>query len=269
MLNVFIGWDSRETVCSHVAAHSITKRTNSPADIKFLKHREQRQAGNFARPWLIEATTGQYRDMIDDKPFSTEFSHTRFLIPKLMNYKGWALFMDADMIFLSDIKKLFDMRDDKFAVMCVKHTHIPNENKPKMDGIAQSRYHRKNWSSFVLWNCAHPANQSLTSERVNFFPGKELHAFSWLSDAQIGALPFSYNYISGVSPKFSLPAHNRPDVIHFTEGGPWFDECKEVPYGKFWIEEYEDWQSNGNGNKVTAAPPAMAHGDKIRMQSND
>lgn len=223
----------------------------------------------FARPWLIDGCTGNFTDMMDNRPFSTEFSHTRFLVPALMKFKGWALFMDADMIFLSDIDKLFALRDDKYALMCVKHIHVPNEQLAKMDGRLQLKYDRKNWSSFVLWNCGHPANQILTSDKVNCMKGSDLHAFRWLQDVHIGSLPFTYNYISGVSPKYSLPSHNRPDVIHYTEGGPWFEECKEVPYAPFWLNEYDDWQSNGNGNKVTSAPPSMAHGDRIRMLPND
>ncbi len=185
-------------------------------------------------------------DMIDGKKFSTEFSHTRFLVPDLMNYQGWALFMDADMIFMSDIAKLFALCDDKYAVMCVKHSHIPSATE-KMDGREQTRYHRKNWSSFVLWNCGHPANQKLTKEIVNFMPGYNLHAFSWLHDNLIGALPYTYNYIAGVSPKLPPERGGMPDVIHYTDGGPWFPNCQDVPYAGKWIEEYESFQENGGG----------------------
>lgn len=172
-----------------------------------------------------------------------------------MNYNGWALFMDSDMIFLSDIKKLFELCDDKYAVMCVKHNHNPNANTQKMDGREQQKYYRKNWSSFVLWNCSHPANANLTEERVNFMKGNNLHAFTWLDDKLIGALPYTYNYISGVSPKMPAESGGMPKVIHYTEGGPWFETCQQVPYGGLWIEEYEDWQRNGNH---IAAIPSMS-----------
>jgi lipopolysaccharide biosynthesis glycosyltransferase len=243
-LPIYIGWDSREAVAANVCAHSITRRTETPVSIKFLKHRDLRKEGHFARPWLIEGESGNFIDLIDSKPFSTEFSHTRFLVPALMNYQGWALFMDSDMIFLTDISKLFALCDDQYAVMCVKHNHIPPVDSIKMDGREQLRYHRKNWSSFVLWNCAHPANAQMTEETVNFMKGGNLHSFSWLPDSLIGALPYGYNYISGVSPKLPPERGHRPDVIHFTEGGPWFPECKEVPYGQMWTDEYEDWQAH-------------------------
>jgi lipopolysaccharide biosynthesis glycosyltransferase len=246
-INVYIGFDGREEVASTVAAHSIKRRSKAPLNIQFLKHRELRKARLFNRPWLIESDTGEFRDLIDNKPFTTEFSHTRFLIPALMNYKGWALFFDADMIFLSDIEKLFALCDDKYAVMCVKHNHQIKHDYVKMDDRKQHGYFRKNWSSFVLWNCGHPANKRITPEYVNGAKGADLHAFSWLSDPLIGSLPTSYNYIKGVSPALPLNMGGRPDVVHYTDGGPWFPNCTEVPYAQMWIDEYEHWQENTQG----------------------
>lgn len=256
--HIFIGWDSREQVASYVAAYSIRKRTESNLSIHYIQHREQRKLGNFARPWLVDPDTGNFRDLVDGKPFSTEFSHTRFLVPHLMGYKGWALFLDADMLCLSDISKLFALCDDKYAVMCVKHLHQPDENVKKMDGRLQLQYHRKNWSSLVLWNCGHHSNHKLTPEVINFMPGRNLHAFTWLKDNEIGELPFTYNYISGISPK--LPTNSsgfpagKPHVIHYTEGGPWFDNCKEVPYAGLWMQEYEEWQRDGGEQRISEIP---------------
>ena len=246
LLHVFVGDDSRETIAARVAAHSIKKRTQTPVKIEYLNHRKLRKEGKFTRPWLIEAQTGEFRDLIDDKNFSTEFSHTRFLVPALMEYKGWALFMDADMLFLTDIRKLFALCDNRFAVMCVKHSHIPPVNSKKMDGRDQLRYNRKNWSSFVLWNCGHPSNRQITPEKVSTMKGTDLHTFSWLDNGEIGSIPYSYNYISGVSPKLPLEAGGRPDVIHYTDGGPWFEECLQVPFADTWLDEHKDWQQTGD-----------------------
>lgn len=253
MYNIFIGYDGREAVASDVAKHSILSRTKVPLTIHYLKHRELRAKGIFRRPWTIDADTGNFRDAIDAKPFSTEFSHTRFLIPHLQNYKGWALFMDSDMIFQSDIKDLFSLTNDKYAVMCVKHQHHPAANTRKMDGRAQLQYYRKNWSSFVLWNCSHTANKKLTPEKINFMLGSELHAFGWLDDDLIGSIPFRYNYISGVSGKLPMIDGRQevPYVIHYTEGGPWFEESRDVPYANLWMNEFEDWQRNGDHGVIS------------------
>lgn len=244
---VFIGWDAREPIAYEVCKHSILSRTRQKLEVVPLKHRDLRQQGLFRRPWLTEATTGNWRDLIDDKPFSTEFSHTRFLVPHLMNYEGWALFMDSDMIFTTDIKKLFELKDDKYAVMCVKHEHKPKDGF-KMDGRDQYAYFRKNWSSFVMFNCAHPANRHLTIEHVSFSNGGAMHKFSWLDDSLIGALPKTYNWIEGYSP-LEFP----PDVIHYTEGGPWFEDCKDVMFAEKWEHEHQRYLDDTGASRSDMA----------------
>lgn len=184
--------------------------------------------------------------MLDDKPFSTEFSHTRFLVPELQNFQGWALFLDSDMIFLDDIAELFKGANDKYAVMCVKHNHDILKESIKMDGRVQQKYFRKNWSSFVLWNCAHPANRKITKEKVSYMPGRDLHAFSWLRAEEIGSLSFAYNYISGVTSDPIIDGRKmEPKVIHFSEGGPWMQECLGVPFADLWDKERRIWEDNG------------------------
>lgn len=261
---VYIGWDAREAVASDVCSHSILKRTESEVDIKYLKHRELRKSGIFARPWLTDGPTGGWIDLIDGRPFSTEFSHTRFLVPALNKYRGWALFMDSDMIFLSNIDKLFSLCDDRYAAMVVKHNHKVTHESIKMDGRRQIGYNRKNWSSFILFNCGHQSNKVLTPEYVNMKPGGDLHALSWLKEHEIGSIPFTYNFISGVSPKLPPERGGRPDVIHYTEGGPWFEECPDVPYGQMWVDEYEDWQRSGDGHVSSVMTTNYDKADKIR-----
>lgn len=240
--NIYIGWDAREDVAYQVCKHSIErKRQGIDLNVIPLKHKDLRQGGAFYRPWMTHALDGNRYDLFDMKPFSTEFSHTRFLVPFLNGYNGWALFMDCDMIFTSNPKKLFDMVDDKYACMVVKHNHKPTEDI-KMDGQPQAKYFRKNWSSFVLWNCGHPKNKFLTLDKVNSLTGREMHQFCWLDDRDIGPLPYEYNWIEGLSPTISTRADWRPDVIHYTLGGPWFPDYQDVLYGDLWIEEYERWQ---------------------------
>lgn len=253
MHNIYIGWDSREDVAYQVCKHTITRHAKkTPINIIPLKHKDLRKQGCFYRPWMTHATEGSRYDLIDLKPFSTEFSHTRFLVPFLNNYRGWALFMDSDMIFTSNIKKLFDLCDDKYACMVVKHNYKPEE-KPKMDGEPQHKYYRKNWSSFVLWNCGHPKNKHLTVQKINSEMGANLHAFDWLDDKDIGSLPVTYNWIEGSSPHISAYQSAKPDVIHYTLGGPWFPEYQDVAYAELWTEEYEYWQ-RACDNEFTNVP---------------
>ena len=250
---IYIGYDDREKVAYQVLKYSIERHTKTPVEIIPLKHRELREQGLFKRPWLTEGETGIRIDLIDGKPFSTEFSHTRFLVPALQDYKGWALFIDADMLFLSDIKDLFSMVDDKYAVMVVKHMHEP-KNAVKMDKQQQVQYGRKNWSSFIMFNCSHPANKVLTPAYINFAKGRDMHQFSWLADYQIGHLGYEYNWIEGFSPNVT-----RPKVVHYTEGGPWFEGYQNVAFGEEWIADYERWQREGN-HSVFCEVPTIKYG---------
>jgi hypothetical protein len=97
-----------------------------------------------------------------------------------------------------------------------------------------------------LWNCAHPKNKFLSVENVNKLPGIDMHTFSWLEENEIGSLPVTYNWIDGVSPHISSYQGGRPDVIHYTLGGPWFPNCRDVKYADLWTEEYEIWQRSGH-----------------------
>jgi hypothetical protein len=231
-LNIFVGWDDREKTAYEVCKHSIEKHTRVDHRIIPLYHKELRKQGFFQRPWLTNSYDGNRTDLIDGKPFSTEFSHTRFLVPELMKYKGWALFLDCDMLFRCDIKDIFALCDDKYAVMCVKHRQSVKSSF-KMDGSIQQSYSRKNWSSFMLINCGHQSNRQLTKEIVNTATGGWLHGLSWLNDEEIGDLPKDLNWIEG-----SSPGNINPKVIHYSLGGPWFRDYQDCAFADAWWDCY-------------------------------
>ena len=217
-MKVFVGYDTREDIAYQVCKHSIISK-QPQADVQPLKQQELREAG-----WYTRGI---------DKLASTEFTFTRFLIPELTNFKGWALFMDCDMILTTDIKELFDSADDRYAVMCVQHDYKVQEGF-KMDGQKQTVYPRKNWSSVVLWNCGHPSNRVVTTDLVNDekTTGKYLHRFSWLRDEEIGSLNHTWNYLVGVYDDIK-----KPKLIHYTEGGPWFENYRNCEFHREWKDE--------------------------------
>lgn len=230
VLNVYIGFDQREAEAWDVCRHSIARRSSKPVHFVKLDERALRYNGWYDRPWRVQ--DGQKIDQRDGKPFSTDFAFTRFLVPALSLYSGWSLFCDGDLLFTADLAGLFALADDRFAVQVVKHQHVPRETE-KMEGQRQDKYHRKNWSSLVLWNCEHPSNRFLTTHAVNHEPGQWLHAFGWLRDEEIGELPVTWNWLSGVSE----PLDEVPCGIHYTLGGPWFENCRDVPYANLWLNE--------------------------------
>ena len=220
-MKVFVGYDPREDIAYQVCKHSILTRQPN-ANVRPLVQKELRDAGWYTRPV--------------DKLASTEFTFTRFLVPELANFKGWAVFMDCDMILTTDIKELFDQADDKYAVMCVQHDYTPKEGM-KMDGQKQTIYPRKNWSSVVLFNCAHPSNARLTQDMVNDpeLNGAYFHRFSWLKDEEIGELDHTWNYLVGVYDDIETPK-----LIHYTEGGPWFENYRDCEFNELWKKELQD-----------------------------
>jgi len=227
-MKVFVGYDTREDIAYQVCKHSITSKQPN-ADVIPLKQNELRNDGWYSRSV--------------DKLASTEFTFTRFLVPELCNFNGWAVFMDCDMILTTDIKELFDHADDKYAVMCVQHDYTPKEGI-KMDGKTQTSYPRKNWSSVVLFNCGHPSNKKLTKELVNDpeITGAYLHRFSWLEDSEIGELDNEWNWLVGW---YKEPEDGNPKLIHYTEGGPWFDQdvYRYCEYHQEWKNELFDMMS--------------------------
>ena len=223
MINVFIGYDSKERVAYNVLSHSIIQNSTKPVAITPIA------LNNLKDDFVRE------RNALS----STEFSFSRFIIPHLMNYRGWALFMDCDMLMFEDIAELWRLRDDKYAVQVCKHDYTPKTDT-KFLGQVQTKYEKKNWSSFMLMNCAKCS--ALTPDYVNSATGLELHQFKWLEgDHLIGDLPLEWNWLVG-------EYDHKEDVnnVHYTEGGPWFEEYKDVDYSQDWFYNYKECMLIGN-----------------------
>jgi lipopolysaccharide biosynthesis glycosyltransferase len=218
-LKVFIGYDSRETIAWQVCQHSLLRHAKTEIEIYPIKQQTLRELGLYTRP--------------RDATASTEFSLTRFLTPYLAAHDGWTVFVDCDFLFTTDITKVVEGLDRLKAVHVVQHDYTP-ANRVKMDAQTQTTYPRKNWSSFMLFNNAHPAVKALTPAVANLASPAFLHRLQWISDESlIGALPRTWNFLVGEYPK---PAE-LPHAIHFTNGGPWFEDWKQVDYADLWCAE--------------------------------
>lgn len=213
-LRIYVGWDSREDLAYQVCKESIEYHASVPVRIIPLKQKYLRRDGLYSRNI--------------DKLASTEFTFTRFLVPELAEFKGWALFIDCDFVFLDDVKKLFDQADPKYAVMCAQHDYTPKETV-KMDGKVQHMYPRKNWSSMMLFNCGHHHTQKLTKHVVNneTNDGAYFHRLIWAPDKWVGKLSHEWNWLVGW---YKEPEDGTPFALHYTEGGPWFEQYKDCEY---------------------------------------
>lgn len=214
-IQIAVGYDPREAVAYHVFCQSVLERASQPVAFTPL-------ALNTFTSYTEQHTDG-----------SNTFIYSRFLTPYLMDYQGWAIFADGDMICLDDIAKLWALRDERKAVMVVKHDY-KTKAQQKYLGNKNQDYPRKNWSSVILWNCAHPANRCLDPQYVMTHPGSHLHRFAWLDDAQIGEIPKEWNWLTT-----EYPDNYDAKLLHYTLGTPCFKDYAESEMAELWHAEHD------------------------------
>jgi lipopolysaccharide biosynthesis glycosyltransferase len=203
MIPIFIGYDPREAIAYHVCSNSIIRHSSHPVSINPL-------ALNILKDYEEKHTDG-----------SNHFIYSRFLVPHLMQYKGWAIFIDGDMLLRDDIEKLWALRDESKAVMVVKHDYKTKMTE-KYLGSKNEDYPCKNWSSVILWNCGHPANSVVTPEFIQNATGAQVHRFTWLDDELVGELPAEWNWLD-----IEYEWNPQAKLVHYTLGTPCFHEFSD------------------------------------------
>ena len=212
MITLYVGYDPREAAVFTVFNQSVIEQCSVPVAICPLHQKAL--------------------DFDGQQDGTNAFIYSRYLIPYLQGFEGWAVFCDGDMILRDDLKNLWDLRDESKAVQVVQHDYKTREGrKYKGSPIENDNidYPRKNWSSVILWNCSHPANKILTKQYVSEAGGSVLHRFAWLDDNEIGALPNEWNHL------VREQDHN-PDarLVHFTLGAPGFEHYMRDDYAWEW-----------------------------------
>jgi lipopolysaccharide biosynthesis glycosyltransferase len=214
-VKIYIGFDQRESVAYHTFVQSLIDHASIPLDIT---------------PLAVKTLKG-YEEKHEDK--SNDFVYSRFLTPFLNDFKGWAIFVDGDMICQTDIKELLDLRDNSKALQVVKHDYKTKASQKYLGNINQD-YPRKNWSSVILWNCAHPKHKLLTPDFIANESGKYLHRFSWLEDSEIGGLPKEWNWLAT-----EYPNNDQANIIHYTLGTPCFKDYRDTEMSDIWLKKYD------------------------------
>lgn len=240
--SVFIGFDPREPAEFAVARQSVERNALKHWPICGLVLSKLQAAGLYRRPTRQAVNSDGHVVMIDelsvrddyDGRISTQHAISRFLVPHLAR-EGWALFIDGDTMVCSNLAPLFASLDYSKALYCVHHDYAPAAGT-KMDGQAQTRYPRKNFSSVMVFNCEHPANEGLTLDAVNTWPGRDLHAFKWLEDRHIGKLDQSWNVLVGHTDPEVVP-----NIIHWTSGTPAMLGYENVEYADLWRQARDEW----------------------------
>ena len=209
-----VGFDQREAISYHVFCQSVIDLATVP--VHFLP--------------LAENSLNQYKELHADG--SNRFIYSRFLTPYLMNFSGWAIYADVDMVCQADISELWSLRDESKAVQVVKHDYKTKSLKKYLGNINED-YPRKNWSSLILWNCGHPENSILTPDFIQSQTGSYLHRFSWLKDDLIGELEAEWNWLA-----IEYPENPNAKIIHYTLGTPCFKDYAHESMSDVWKRNY-------------------------------
>ena len=249
--HIFVGYDERQHEPFLVAKHSLESLAKVPIKVHKMHHKDYRLQKLFTRKWTVEEN-GQYTDVLDGKPFSTQFSHSRFLVPELWrrikdeDKNPLVMFVDCDFVWTSDIGIMFKELEMKkirnkstTPVYCVHHNYKPT-TLVKMDTVEQTSYNKKLWSSMMVFDMDHEDNSKLTKDCVNVESGNWLHSFNWVENPNsLGIIDESWNFI----PDHSEKNTSVINAIHYTEGGPWFKEYRQCSYGNLWWNTYEKYLS--------------------------
>ncbi len=214
IVDIVVGFDPREAVAYHTFTQSVIEKSTVPT--RFLP--------------LNISSLSNYRELHNDG--SNEFIYSRFLVPFLMNFENWAIYADGDMVCLEDIKKLWDLRDKKYAIQVVKHDY-KTKIRNKYWGNKNEDYPRKNWSSLILWNCNHPSHKILTPEFVEKQTGAFLHRFSWINDDEIGEIEKEWNWLA-----IEYKEKENINLIHYTIGTPCFKEYENTSLSSYWKKSF-------------------------------
>ncbi|MBU3694718.1 MAG: glycosyltransferase [Rhodocyclaceae bacterium] len=214
-VKLMVGFDQREAIAYHVFCQSVIERASLPVQIL---------------PLAIHSLSA-YQEAHEDG--SNHFVYTRFLCPSLMDYSGWVIYADGDMVCLADIAELWALRNPSKAVMVVKHDY-KTKAAVKYFGNKNRDYPRKNWSSLILWNCGHPDNRMLTPDLVSKSTGDFLHRFKWLDDAVIGELPVNWNWLAS-----EYPPDPRAKLIHYTLGTPCLEDYRNCEMAEQWHQAFK------------------------------
>ena len=217
-LKIFIGYDPKEAVAFHVLCHSLLEKSSKPISIT---------------PINLKNLRGLYSRQYDQRQ-SNEFSFSRFLVPYLCDYDGFGVYMDCDMLALGDISTILDDINENHAVSVVQHDY-ESKVKVKYLGNKQYSYPRKNWSSFIVWNCAHPSTREVSPRFIGDADAATLHRFLWLKDEEIGKLSKKWNWLVG---EYDNPAKDIK-VLHWTLGGPYFEEYSNAEFSEEWNKEFK------------------------------
>lgn len=199
MLNVFIGSDPRQPLAYSVLQHSIRVNSSEPVSITALQ---------------LDQLPTKRRGL-------TEFSFSRFIVPYLCNFRGKALFLDADMVVTGDIAELFHSTDYASSVYVNKQ---------------QAPFEQASAMLFNCDNCKTLTPGYVDNEKNNLFD------FAW---AEHGVGEFAPEWNMAVGYCDSTNAKLR----HHTMGIPCWAETRGMDDAA-WVAAFKDMVRTCSWNEM-------------------
>lgn len=192
-LRIFIGYDPRQPVAYNVLQYSILANASVPVAITplVLRTLPLKRAG------------------------LTEFTYSRYLVPFLCDYKGVALFLDADMVVEADIAELFLQIHTTGVTVC--NTKLAFERP-----------------SAMLFHC--DLCKELSPKFIK--QGTPQNLESW-SEGGVSYFPSEWNYCVGYDHD-----DNPPKLIHYTAGLPVWPETANCRHAAVWHKYHRAMNSS-------------------------
>jgi hypothetical protein len=220
-MNLYIGFDQREALGTHVFLASLIKYSSAPIPVTILN----------------KGTLERNRSTVSEG--TNAFTMSRFLVPYFQGFRGWAVFMDgADMLMRDDICKIFDLIHLHSAVQVVHHSY-DTRHKRKYVGTSMEAdnemYPRKNWASVMLMNCSHYAWRKITPEYINSVDKMHMLQFRFMDDKYLSSLPREWNWLAD-----EYGESDSAKVLHWTAGVPGFPHYRNAPHAREWLEAVKD-----------------------------
>lgn len=215
---IFIGTsaNNEDADAEMVLEYSLRKNSSTPLDITFM-----RQNSDETSPWGCWNTHN----------WSTPFSGFRWAIPEVCGYKGRAIYMDVDMVNLSDITELFNEPFEKqhamaaraglrfggteFCVIVFDNRRMQEHLIPisRMKGIPE--YHHRMISNFTQSPYVKHFDPAWNNHDGD---GKTLDKIKHLHFTRMETQPWQPKWFTGTPQE-----HPRKDLTKF-----WFDMKEEA-----------------------------------------
>lgn len=204
-LNVYIGTEDNQLIPQKVLMYSIKKYTNSDINLIPCKQEVERVGG-------------------------TNFGFVRFFVPSYNNFKGKAIYIDADQLIFEDINKLADTLNDDYSIALVNNAEGSFGKKPvgqinQTSVMVLNCEKLKDWLPESLFSNVVSNKKQLEEGEIHY---KNFMKLDWFDQSQIQSIDPSWNH-------FNIVKENTK-LTHFSHvrSQPWRNPSH--PLTHFWIK---------------------------------